>query len=117
MALNHLMHPRNVYKNRPPDFRVLAEKYPDFRQYITFSPDGKVNLDFQNSDAVRCLTEKLLKEDFKLDVILPADSLVPRIPQRLDYILLVQDLLNASSLYNNVMGIDIGVIQMIILFF
>uniref|UniRef100_A0A914YV84 U6 small nuclear RNA (adenine-(43)-N(6))-methyltransferase n=1 Tax=Panagrolaimus superbus TaxID=310955 RepID=A0A914YV84_9BILA len=108
MALNHLMHPRNVYKNRPPDFRVLAEKYPDFRQYATFAPDGKVSLDFHNSDAVRCLTEKLLKEDFKLDVILPVDALVPRIPQRLDYILLVQDLLNASNLYDNVLGIDIG---------
>uniref|UniRef100_A0AC34GT37 U6 small nuclear RNA (adenine-(43)-N(6))-methyltransferase n=1 Tax=Panagrolaimus sp. ES5 TaxID=591445 RepID=A0AC34GT37_9BILA len=97
MALNHLMHPRNVYKNHPPDFRALAEKYPDFRQYTSFAPDGKVSLDFHNSDAVRCLTEKLLKEDFKLDVILPSDALVPRIPQRLDYILLVQDLLNART--------------------
>ena len=39
---------------------------------------------------------------------LPSDALVPRIPQRLNYLLLVQDVLKANGLNENVIGIDIG---------
>ncbi|KAE9553054.1 hypothetical protein FO519_003734 [Halicephalobus sp. NKZ332] len=108
MGLNHLMHPRNVYKDKPPDFKILAQKYEKFRKFAIFSPSGQVSLDFHNPEAVRCLTETLLKEDFNLDVILPKDALVPRIPQRLNYILLIEDLLIASGINDEVVGIDIG---------
>lgn len=32
MSLNKFMHPRNIYR-RPPDFKILAIKYPEFRKH------------------------------------------------------------------------------------
>ena len=43
------------------------------------------------------LSAALLKRDFNLNVNLPPDRLCPPIPNRLDYILWIQDLLDASS--------------------
>ncbi|CAI2347850.1 unnamed protein product [Caenorhabditis sp. 36 PRJEB53466] len=92
MSNNNDMHPRNPYKDKPPDFKTLAMEYPEFRQY-----------------SVRCLTQTLLKKDFKLEVELPAGHLVPRVPQKLNYCLLIDDLLRENGLSGgNVLGIDIG---------
>lgn len=41
MALNKSMHPRNRYKDKPPDFGYLASKYPDFQQHVHTSLAGK----------------------------------------------------------------------------
>lgn len=41
MALNKSMHPRNRYKDRPPDFAYLASKYPDFQQHVHTSLTGR----------------------------------------------------------------------------
>jgi 23S rRNA A1618 N6-methylase RlmF len=53
----------------------------------------------------------LLHDYFGLEVELPRDSLVPRIPQRMNYVLLVEDLLRLNGLNRDgaeVTGIDIG---------
>jgi len=42
MALNQLMHPRNRYRDARPDFRALAEKYPEFQQHTTTDSKGRV---------------------------------------------------------------------------
>jgi len=42
MALNVLMHPRNPYRDRRPDFKALAEKYEMFREHVTSDVKGKV---------------------------------------------------------------------------
>ena len=34
MAFNKWMHPENPYR-KPPDFKALAIKYPEFRKFIT----------------------------------------------------------------------------------
>lgn len=39
---------------------------------------------------------------------MPSGHLVPRVPQKLNYCLLIDDLLNANTLNENVIGIDIG---------
>lgn len=41
MALNKSMHPRNRYKDKPPDFAYLASKYPDFQQHVQTSLAGR----------------------------------------------------------------------------
>lgn len=41
MALNKSMHPRNRYKDKPPDFAHLAAKYPDFQQHVHTSLTGR----------------------------------------------------------------------------
>lgn len=57
---------------------------------------------------MRVLTEVLLEEDFGLRVRVPPGSLVPRIPQRLNYLLHVEDLLRLNGLDTDVLGLDIG---------
>uniref|UniRef100_A0A0K0CUD2 U6 small nuclear RNA (adenine-(43)-N(6))-methyltransferase n=1 Tax=Angiostrongylus cantonensis TaxID=6313 RepID=A0A0K0CUD2_ANGCA len=65
-------------------------------------------LSFLYYGAVRSLTKALLKKDFDLEVELPHGCLVPRVPQRLNYILFIEDLLKLNQIENNVIGIDIG---------
>ncbi|CAB3402322.1 unnamed protein product [Caenorhabditis bovis] len=108
MALNKDMHPRNPYKDKPPDFKALALEFPEFRKHCKLVSNGKVIMNFQDDAAVRCLTQTLLKKDFGLEVELPIGTLVPRIPSRLNYILALEDLLKLNKLDRDVLGIDIG---------
>lgn len=65
-------------------------------------------MNFRDTNAVRVLARTLLLSDFELDVDIPPDCLVPRIPQRLNYILFIDDLLKANGISENALGIDIG---------
>ncbi|XP_059052154.1 U6 small nuclear RNA (adenine-(43)-N(6))-methyltransferase isoform X2 [Achroia grisella] len=76
--------------------------------YVIFDVTGKVTIDFKDPHALRVLTKYLLKDDFDLDVDIPDDRLVPTLPLRLNYILWIEDLLNAIGQTNNVWGVDIG---------
>ena len=105
MALNKYMHPRNIYKNKKPDFKALAIKYPEFREVVSQTLTGNIFLDFKNADCLRALSLALLKDDFNLDVQLPPDHLIPTIPLRLNYVLWLEDILGNSE---NIRGIDIG---------
>ena len=105
MALNKYMHPRNPYKTRKPDFKELAIKYPEFREKVTQNLSGKVILDFKDPEALRALTVALLRDDFNLIVSLSVDRLIPTVPQRLNYILWLEDIFEQSK---NLKGIDIG---------
>ncbi|CAJ0590610.1 unnamed protein product [Cylicocyclus nassatus] len=108
MSLNRYMHPRNPYKDKPPDFTDLATRFADFRAHCTLGNNGKVFVNFQEDGAVRSLAKALLKRDFDLEVDLPHGCLVPRVPQRLNYILFVEDLLELNQIKKDVIGIDIG---------
>ncbi|ODH25923.1 hypothetical protein ACO22_04956 [Paracoccidioides brasiliensis] len=102
---------RNIYKNDV-DFAALALQYPDFAKHLKQNNQ----LDFSNPDAVQQLTKSLLKRDFGLNVDLPDDRLCPAVPNRLNYILWLQDLIdftteNYSDVYDQervVYGLDIG---------
>ncbi|ETN82298.1 hypothetical protein NECAME_02035 [Necator americanus] len=108
MSLNRYMHPRNPYKDKPPDFNDLATRFADFRAHCTLGNNGKVFVNFQEDGAVRSLAKALLKKDFDLEVELPHGCLVPRVPQRLNYILFVEDLLELNHIKKDIVGIDIG---------
>lgn len=55
------------------------------------------SLDFANPDALRHLTRALLKEDFGvLDWWVPDGQLIPPVPNRLNYIHWIEDLLRMS---------------------
>jgi len=103
------MHPRNPYKN-PPDFKEMAVKYPVFRKVVTQDLAGKIHLDFGDAAALRTLTEILFLKDFNLTVTLPADTLVPTLPSRLNYLLWIEDLLSLlpQSDPKDIHGLDIG---------
>ncbi|XP_046686209.1 RNA N6-adenosine-methyltransferase METTL16-like [Homalodisca vitripennis] len=108
MSLNKFMHPRNVYR-KPPDFKALAIKYPEFRKYAKQEISGKVSIDFKNKESLRALTSTLLKEDFGLDVEIPLNRLIPTLPLRLNYLLWIEDILAANRKTSDIVkGIDIG---------
>ncbi|KAJ6646284.1 U6 small nuclear RNA (adenine-(43)-N(6))-methyltransferase [Pseudolycoriella hygida] len=107
MSMNQFMHPRNRYKV-PPSFTELAIEYPEFRAVSNLEINGKVTLNFKDENTLRTLTKCLLHKDFKLDVTLPKDKLIPTLPLRLNYILWIEDILKVAGITNNVTGIDIG---------
>ncbi|XP_070762393.1 RNA N(6)-adenosine-methyltransferase mettl16 [Enoplosus armatus] len=106
MALNKSMHPRNRYKDKPPDFGYLASKYPDFQQHVHTSLTGRPVVNFKEPEAVRALTCTLLKEDFGLTIEIPLERLIPTVPLRLNYIHWVEDLTDGQKQPRR--GIDIG---------
>ncbi|XP_077336622.1 RNA N(6)-adenosine-methyltransferase METTL16 isoform X2 [Lithobates pipiens] len=111
MALNKSMHPRNRYKDQPPNFAHLASKYPEFQKHVSVSLSGRVSLNFKDPEAVRALTCTLLKEDFGLTIDIPLERLIPTVPLRLNYIHWVEDILNYHSSDKSTVrrGIDIVV--------
>ncbi|KAJ7599347.1 S-adenosyl-L-methionine dependent methyltransferase [Mycena floridula] len=99
------MHPRNPYA-KPLDFPALAEAYPSLKAHLN---PGRGAIDFKNESSVRCLTEAILHVDFGLSVCLPADRLCPPVPNRLNYVLWIQDVVQAHSTDASVAhGMDIG---------
>lgn len=113
MAFNAYMHERNIYKNQP-DFGKMALDFPEFEKYvISDSKSKKVRVDFTNTEALRMLTKILLKKDFNLNIEIPEGFLVPTVPQRLNYILWIEDLLSktVSSKVKKecITGVDIGI--------
>ncbi|MCJ1249465.1 hypothetical protein MMC30_006689 [Trapelia coarctata] len=102
---------RNIYREDV-DFSALALQDPEFNKFV--KSNGQ--LDFSNPEAVKQLTKSLLKRDFGLKLELPDDRLCPPVPNRLNYILWIQDLLDTTSdsytdRYNpdrGVTGLDIG---------
>ncbi|MCJ1439283.1 hypothetical protein MMC27_008675 [Xylographa pallens] len=83
---------KNLYQNDV-DFSALALQDPDFNKYL--KSNGQ--LDFSNPEAVKQLTQSLLKRDFGLVVDLPDNRLCPPVPNRFNYILWLQDLLDTTS--------------------
>lgn len=66
-------------------------------------------MNFNNDEVVRTLTEVLLHEDFGIETRVPDGYLVPRIPQRLNYVLVLEDLIKLNNIADEtVIGLDIG---------
>ncbi|RDL30837.1 uncharacterized protein BP5553_10182 [Venustampulla echinocandica] len=101
----------NIYKEDV-DFAELALQDAEFAKVL--KPNGQ--LDFSNPESVKQLTTALLKRDFGLKISLPPDRLCPPVPNRLNYLLWIQGLLDTtSSNYSDaydpqreVFGLDIG---------
>ena len=107
------MHSRNRYKDRKPDFVQLARAHPPLEKQLIKKGDDYATLDFRDPKSQRELTVALLKHDFNLSVDIPLDKLIPTVPQKLNYIHWIEDLLAGC---NNgciprgpeVVGIDVG---------
>ncbi|TAQ89711.1 hypothetical protein B7494_g1974 [Chlorociboria aeruginascens] len=101
----------NIYKDDI-DFAALALQDANFAQVL--KSNGQ--LDFSNPESVQQLTKSLLQRDFGLKISLPPDRLCPPVPNRLNYVLWIQGLLDTTSdSYSDtydperqVLGLDIG---------
>lgn len=112
MSLNNFMHSRNIYRTKP-NFAEMAKTYPSFARFVRTDLKGKVVFDYNDCNALRELTKTLLKKDFGLEVDIPEDRLIPTVPQRLNYILFVEDLMSTLSQFlgndgKEVIGLDVG---------
>uniref|UniRef100_A0A0N4ZQD5 U6 small nuclear RNA (adenine-(43)-N(6))-methyltransferase n=1 Tax=Parastrongyloides trichosuri TaxID=131310 RepID=A0A0N4ZQD5_PARTI len=104
------MHPRNILFINPPNFDQLAVKYERLRKVCKLNKKGKFQVNFQESESTKILTEVLLHEYFSLNVSFNKDHLIPRINGRLDYLLIIEDFIKQNfKCHENVLGIDIGV--------
>jgi len=92
-AAASVYHPRSRYARAAPDFQRLARLDAAFAREVTFDPAGRVRVDWKSPAGLRALTAALLRHDFGLEVELPADRLCPSVPNRLDYLCHVCDLL------------------------
>ncbi|KAF9943100.1 hypothetical protein BGZ67_006468 [Mortierella alpina] len=81
------MHPSNPYSNTRPDFVELSELYPSLKPLE--------------------LTYCLLKRDFSIELDIPLDSLCPAVPNRLNYICWMEDMMKNDS-ERDITGMDIG---------
>ncbi|KAJ1963282.1 hypothetical protein IWQ62_003269 [Dispira parvispora] len=103
-------HPNNRYRAHPPDFTQLAVNFPEFAACChtngsTFWPN------FQDPQTSQALTVALARQDFDLDLRFPPDTLCPTLPNRLDYLHVIEDLVVSSRPSGEsllVHGIDIG---------
>ncbi|XP_054155453.1 uncharacterized protein LOC128953934 [Oppia nitens] len=119
MTLNQSMHARNIYRQRP-NFAEMAKSFPSFAPYVRTDLRGRSSVDYDDCRALRELTKTLLKKDFDLDVDIPEDRLIPTVPQRLNYLLFVEDLVTKlksfgtaiaspdTRLPTEVIGLDVG---------
>ncbi|KAI1318164.1 Methyltransferase-like protein 16 [Mortierella claussenii] len=105
------MHPNNPYCNNNPDFAALAEQYPSLKPYVTITtigskPRGSIN--FKDPLALRQLTYCLLRKDFSIELDIPIDSLCPAVPNRVNYICWIEDLMKSET-ERAIHGIDVSI--------
>ncbi|KAG1835414.1 S-adenosyl-L-methionine dependent methyltransferase [Suillus subalutaceus] len=101
------MHPRNPY-NKPPDFAELARRYPPLRPHVFINHTGSSTINFKSLAAQKRLTEALFRLDYGLSLTLPDDRLCPPVPNRLNYVLWLQDIVKSTCGSATVRGLDIG---------
>lgn len=83
------MHPRNPLRLKPPDYKALCPAFDS---------------DFSNAHR---LNESLYKQYLGLNLSIPLDNLCPNLGSRIDYILILEDLIITSKLSNPIV-VDIG---------
>ncbi|KAI9260806.1 hypothetical protein BY458DRAFT_439889 [Sporodiniella umbellata] len=103
------MHPKNIY-NEEPDFKQLADMFSSFKAFVKEGSNKRCYIDFKNPLAVKELCICLMKKDFNIELDFPLDTLCPTVPNRLNYILWLNDLMNETvPARTQIKGIDIGV--------
>ena len=111
------MHPRNVYKEKNPDFGALAQRQPFLKKYLKKRGKGRFGIDFTSWDATKALNRALLMDHYGLVAWdIPEGQLCPPVANRANYIHWLEDLLRLSrpsglseTTGAHVRGLDIGV--------
>jgi 23S rRNA A1618 N6-methylase RlmF len=91
---NEQLHPKNPYYCHRPSFASLASRYPDtFGAFV--SSTGKVN--WKDPRAVKAVTQILLWNDFHIQYDFPEQYLCPPLPNRINYLCWLHDLIEVTS--------------------
>ncbi|KAL1554425.1 23S rRNA (adenine(1618)-N(6))-methyltransferase [Salvia divinorum] len=85
--------PPNRYADNLPDFAQLASLYPSFEPYVFYSRDGCPRIDWTDFNSTRELTRVLLLHDLGVNWWIPDGQLCPTVPNKLNYIHWIEDLL------------------------
>lgn len=101
------MHPRNPFRMKP-NFADLASRHLDLAEHVQTTSKGKSRIDFECAEAVRALTRVLLLEAFELNVKFDSERLVPAVPQRMNYLLWIQDIYRTAGCGQPWTGLDLG---------
>lgn len=126
------MHPKNIFNPKSEGFKCatfieLAEEYPELKPFLRYrfkfrknqsiatKPHRVATIDFKDPRATRAYNAVLLKKYFGLTLELLPGSLCPAVPNRLNYIHWVEDLLGSIAFSDGVdtrapafHGLDIG---------
>jgi 23S rRNA (adenine1618-N6)-methyltransferase len=112
-TFNEKMNKKNIYFNNPPSFKLLAEKYENFRRFVFMNKYGDYSINWKCKEAMKELCRTLLEEDFQIKYWnIPDGYLIPSITSRCNYIHWIHDLLEESliiDIYPTISGLDIGV--------
>ncbi|KAI0273225.1 hypothetical protein BGY98DRAFT_1090782 [Russula aff. rugulosa BPL654] len=91
--------------------RISFPSYPLLRSIIRTSDNRPPTIDFHDETSQRRLTQALLHRDFDIQLEIPDNRLCPPVPNRLNYVLWLQDIVShtySPNLPAPVYGIDIG---------
>jgi len=87
-----LHHPLNPYRDNPPDYKALAQQCPDgLGKFLSHDGSGVIN--FTDARAVAELNKALLQVDMGLFVEFHEKRLCPPVPNRLNYLCWLAELL------------------------
>ena len=77
------------------DFEGLSERHPDIlkKEYLIECGDG-VTLDFGDQKVSIALTRAILRDAFEIEMEIPRDRLCPPVPNRVNYIEWLHEILN-----------------------
>jgi 23S rRNA (adenine1618-N6)-methyltransferase len=91
------------------DFNLLVKATPQLEPFVFTNSFGNVTIDFANPKAVKLLNTALLKQHYNINYWdFPDANLCPPIPGRVEYIHVINNLLNKSGIKENITVLDIG---------
>jgi 23S rRNA (adenine1618-N6)-methyltransferase len=90
------LHPKNIF-SKDYDFPALIKLVPILKEHVFRNEFDRDTIKFSDNSAVKLLNKALLKSHYNIDWDLPAKSLCPPIPSRLDYLLYAADLIGKDQ--------------------
>lgn len=104
-SYDHL-HPKNPFKENEPDFCALCKSFPQLQSCLK-DHNGRTTLDWKDPSTSRIVTNVLLQNMFDVTLNIPENNLCPPLPNRINYLCWISDLLGDSKVISQRV-LDIG---------
>lgn len=102
------LHSKNPFRDNEPDFKQLSMSYPSLIPFLKTVND-RVTVDWKDPDSAREVTNVLLQEKFGIKLSIPENHLCPPLPNRINYLCWISDLLgDSSSEATRILDIGVG---------